>query len=171
LSVFVYMKFLLSLGTNIGNPIENLKTAISSLNNTIDIKVLSVSSVYKTAPVGFDDQDDFFNAVCLIDSALPPYIILGICLGIESAMGRVRTIKNGPRIIDIDILLCENFISNSSVLTVPHPRMNERAFVLIPMLDLFPDGNIYDFDFDLSVVSGQICNFFAPPESIYIPPS
>ncbi len=130
----------LGLGTNIGDKRKNLNTAVHALSLLPQTRVIKTSSVYQTKPVGFDDQDDFLNANVLIETELSPHAVLGACLGIEASMGRVRLHKNGPRIIDIDVLLYESYFSDSFELTLPHPRIKERAFVMVPMLDLYPTG-------------------------------
>ena len=111
-------------------------------------EIIKQSSVYETEPWGYTEQARFLNCAVLIETELSPNALLGACLGIEAAMGRVRKIKNGPRIIDIDLLLYEGFESRTKELTVPHPLIKERDFVLVPLHDLFPGGNALDFDFE-----------------------
>lgn len=130
----------LGLGSNMGDRLKNLNTAVHALSLLPSTNVVKASGVYITKPVGFDEQDDFYNAAVIIETQLSPYVVLGACLGIEADMGRVRRQKNGPRIIDIDVLLYESFSSDSFELTLPHPRIKERAFVMVPLLDLFPSG-------------------------------
>lgn len=130
------MKAYLGIGTNIGDRMQNLKDAIYSLNLLPLTKVTDVSNVYETDPVGYDNQDDFLNIVVEVKTELNPDNLLGAALGIEAGLGRVRTIKNGPRIIDIDLLLYENEVRNTKTLILPHPRMMERDFVLKPLMDL-----------------------------------
>ena len=130
------MKAYLGIGTNIGERMQNLKDAIYSLNLLPLTKVTDVSNVYETDPVGYDNQDDFLNIVVEVETELNPDNLLGSALGIEAGLGRVRTIKNGPRIIDIDLLLYENEARNTKTLILPHPRMMERDFVLKPLMDL-----------------------------------
>ena len=131
---------ILGLGSNLGDKRRNLNTAVHALSLLPNTQVKNVSAIYKTKPVGFDDQDDFLNAVISIETELSPHAILGACLGIEASMGRVRLHKNGPRIIDIDVLIYESYFSDSFELTLPHPRIKERAFVMVPLLDLYPSG-------------------------------
>ncbi len=130
----------LGLGSNMGDRLKNLNTAVRAISLLPTTSVIKASGVYQTKPVGFDEQDDFYNAAVIIETQLSPYVILGACLGIEADMGRIRRQKNGPRIIDIDVLLYESFSSDSFELTLPHPRIKERAFVMVPLLDLFPAG-------------------------------
>lgn len=134
------VKAVLGLGGNQGEPLENLREALAALNRVPGIKVTSVSSVYKTAPVGFADQPDFYNLVAEVETDLSPRALLGACLGIEATLGRVRTFRNAPRLIDIDVLLAEGTKMNEAELTLPHPRMMERGFVLIPLRELYPYG-------------------------------
>lgn len=151
------MKYVLGLGTNIGNKSENLKNCIEAINLAPKTSVLEVSSVYQTSPVGYAEQDDFYNCVLAVESELTPHEMLGLCLGIECGFGRVRTIKNGPRILDVDLLYAENEQINSPNLTLPHPRINERKFVIVPLLDLFPSGTAFGFNFaeKLDEIDGQ----------------
>ncbi len=130
----------IGLGTNLGDKRKNLNTAVHALSLLPQTRVIKASCVYQTKPVGFADQDDFLNANILIETELSPHAVLGACLGIEASMGRVRLHKNGPRIIDIDVLLYESYFSDSFELTLPHPRIKERAFVMVPLLDLYPSG-------------------------------
>ncbi len=130
------MKAYLGIGTNIGDKMKNLQDSIDSLNLLPMTSVTDVSNVYETDPVGYDNQDDFLNIVVEIETEFNSDTLLGAALGIESGLGRVRTIKNGPRIIDIDLLLYGNEVKNTKSLILPHPRMTERNFVLKPLLDL-----------------------------------
>lgn len=140
------MKMLLGLGGNMGDMHAHLDMAIDALGALPKTKVLRESRRYVTAPVGYTDQADFLNSVVEIDTALSPAAVLGACLGIEAAVGRVRVFRNGPRVLDMDVLMAEGFESDTEELTVPHPRMTERGFVLIPLADLYPDGQVYGQD-------------------------
>ena len=141
------MKYVLGLGTNMGERIENLKNAVDALNHIPQTAVQKLSAVYETSPVGYARQQDFYNCAVLCESALEPHEMLGVCLGIASGLGSVRNVKNGPRIIDIDLLLAEEKIIKTPNLIVPHPHIRERLFVLLPMLDLFDSGVAFGFDF------------------------
>lgn len=151
------MKYILGIGTNIGNKTENIEKCIEALNLVPKTKVLEQSEIYETEPVGYAAQDDFYNCVLAVQSELEPNEMLGVCLGIEGGIGRVRTIKNGPRIIDIDLLYAENKTLKTKNLTVPHPRIKERKFVIVPLLDLFPNGEAFGFNFaeKLNEIEGQ----------------
>ena len=102
------MKAVLGIGTNIGNRLENIENVYSSLSLLPNTKIIKKSSVYETEPWGYEQQDRFLNCAVLIETELSPNALLGACLGIEAALGRVRKFKNGPRIIDVDVLLLEN---------------------------------------------------------------
>lgn len=141
------MKALIGIGTNIGDRDANIQTALESISLVPTTTVLRSSSVYETEPWGFAEQDDFFNIVCEIETQFTPEALLGVCLGIEAAMGRVRCFKNGPRVIDIDVLLCEGVERNTSELKLPHPFIGERDFVLVPMAELFEDLSPYGFNY------------------------
>jgi 2-amino-4-hydroxy-6-hydroxymethyldihydropteridine diphosphokinase len=126
----------LGLGTNLGDTESNLDRALRSLSEKITI--LKKSSLYETEPVGFKDQPWFLNMVAEAETDLSPSGLLGVTQGIERDMKRVRTIINGPRIIDIDILLYGDEHIDAEGLTIPHPRMQERAFVMVPLLEISP---------------------------------
>jgi 2-amino-4-hydroxy-6-hydroxymethyldihydropteridine diphosphokinase len=132
------MKAVIALGSNIGEPKANLDLAIALLKEATDVK--QVSSYYVTKPVGYEDQPDFLNAVCIIESELPAMELLKMLQGIEKAMGRERTIKWGPRSIDLDIIQYGTLLSNAEELTLPHPRAHERKFVLEPWHEIEPDA-------------------------------
>ena len=151
------MKYIIGIGTNIGDRKKNIDSAIEALKLVPKTEVLRTSKVYETEPVGYEEQDSFYNACAEIESELEPNEILGVCLGIEAGFGRIREFKNGPRILDLDVIFAESESVNTKNLTVPHPRYNERRFVLIPLLELFPDGEAYGIKFKdyLLVIKGQ----------------
>jgi len=132
------MKAVIALGSNIGNPKENLDLALALLREATEVK--AVSSYYTTKPVGYEDQPDFVNAVCIIETELPALELLNMLHGIEKSMGRERTIKWGPRTIDLDIIQYGSMLSNAEELTLPHPRAHERMFVLEPWAEIEPDA-------------------------------
>ena len=151
------MRYVLSLGTNIGDRKNNLLSAVKSLELIPETKVLDCSSIYETEPVGYAQQDDFYNIALLLESKFEPNEMLGICMGLEAGFNRVREFKNGPRILDVDIIFCEDKKINTKNLTVPHPRYFERRFVLEPMLELFPAGEFFGIDFKkfIDKIDGQ----------------
>ncbi|MEW9124258.1 MAG: 2-amino-4-hydroxy-6-hydroxymethyldihydropteridine diphosphokinase [Thermotaleaceae bacterium] len=132
-------KVFLGLGSNMGDKKANLDTAIQLLGNTLSIEILKLSSYYETEPVGYIEQDCFLNRVIEIETSLTPMELLKCCNGIEHELKRKRDIRWGPRTIDIDILIFENYSSKDEVLTIPHPRMEERAFVMIPLYEIRQD--------------------------------
>ena len=136
-----------ALGTNLGDREQQLSAALEALCALPGTQVLRVSGVYETKPVGYTEQPRFLNAVTEIETALSPHALLGACLGIEAAMGRVRMFRNGPRVVDLDILVYDGVTCTEDELTLPHPRMGERAFVLVPLADLYPDGKVLSADF------------------------
>jgi 2-amino-4-hydroxy-6-hydroxymethyldihydropteridine diphosphokinase len=134
------MMIYLSLGTNVGERAENLARAIELLDEG-GIEVVRRSSVYETAPRDVLDQPSFLNMVLECRTDLFPMQLIGKVLGIEKKMGRDRgptAVRRGPRLIDIDVLLYKNCVMTNPRLTVPHPRMSERRFVLEPLLELVP---------------------------------
>lgn len=139
------MKAIIGIGTNIGDRYNNIVIATESLGLVPGIKVLRTSSVYETEPWGYTEQDGFYNSVVEVETTLTAEALLGVCLGIEAAMGRVRQFKYGPRIIDLDLLLYEGRESDTAELRLPHPLIGERDFVLVPMQELFEDMNIYNY--------------------------
>lgn len=126
----------IALGSNIGDGKKNILTAMEFLSNVPLIEVEKVSDMYITKPWGGVEQNDFVNACAKLKVKVAPETLLGACLGIEAAMGRIRKTVNGPRIMDIDLLLYEDETRNTTELILPHPRMFERDFVLIPLLDV-----------------------------------
>lgn len=133
---------LISLGSNMGQSTDIIwqaKEQIASLEGVLE---LAFSSLYKTKPVGYLFQDDFINAAMLIECDLEPLELLHRLQYIEQLHKRVRTIKNGPRTLDLDIIAISNYTHADSTLTLPHPRMHERAFVLIPCAQIAPDFTV-----------------------------
>ena len=131
----------LSLGSNIGDRLDMLQEAVCELMNQTDLRVTQISSVYETAPVGYTEQASFLNMVVEVQSDLSAFKILSICLETEQVLGRIREFRWGPRSIDLDILLYNDENMESENLIIPHPRMHERGFVLVPLLELIPNGN------------------------------
>ncbi|WP_102273284.1 2-amino-4-hydroxy-6-hydroxymethyldihydropteridine diphosphokinase [Cytobacillus massiliigabonensis] len=126
----------IALGSNIGDRSKHLMQAIEELNALPEVKVVNTSSIYETDPVGYEDQDQFLNMVIHVKTGLNPIQLLEACLAIEKELGRKRDIRWGPRTIDLDILLYNQENIKTEKLLVPHPRMQERAFVIIPLLEI-----------------------------------
>ncbi|MBB2970299.1 2-amino-4-hydroxy-6-hydroxymethyldihydropteridine diphosphokinase [Mesorhizobium sp. RMAD-H1] len=129
----------LGLGGNIGDPVAAMGRALCALDARADTRVLDVSSVYRTPPWGKTDQDWFRNACAEVETGLAPVALLEACLDIERQMKRQRAERWGPRTIDIDVLMFEGVEAlQDPALTLPHPRMTERAFVLVPLAEIAP---------------------------------
>lgn len=126
----------IGIGTNMGDRLLNITKAIESLKLLPDTTVEAVSNIYETEPWGLKEQDDFLNGVIKINTKLSPHALLGGLLGIEAAMGRVRLIKNGPRIMDLDLLIYDDVKLDTAELKLPHPFILEREFVLKPLCEL-----------------------------------
>lgn len=128
----------LSLGSNMGDRLEMLKQAVRSLSEHSSIEVAAISSLYETEPVGFTEQAPFLNMVVHVRTPLSALELLDVCQEIENKLHRERLVRWGPRTIDLDILLYNQDNMETERLIIPHPRMHERAFVLIPLLELNP---------------------------------
>lgn len=129
-------KAYLGLGTNMGDKQAYLKEACKIISDNTNINIVKISKVYKTKAWGYTNQDDFLNICIEVDTNLSPEELLEVCHEVENKLNRVRVIRWGPRTIDVDILFFNNIISTDENLILPHPRIKERAFVLIPLMDL-----------------------------------
>ena len=129
----------LALGSNLGDRAAYLQLALDELARNEDIDVVTVSGVYATGPVGGPEQGEYLNAVVAIDTRLAPHDLLRAALAIEQQAHRVRTVRWGPRTLDVDVLLYDDVRIDDADLTVPHPRMWERDFVLVPLRDVAPE--------------------------------
>lgn len=127
----------IGLGTNVGERARNLATALEHLRQALQLQ--AVSSIYETEPVGYAEQPSFWNMVVQARTTLPPAELLARLIDIEQQMGRQRSFRNAPRVIDLDILLYGDIVHEEPGLRVPHPRMTERAFVLKPLVEVAPD--------------------------------
>lgn len=130
------MEVYLGLGSNLGDRKANLEKALQLLGERLHIE--RVSSLYETEPVGHAEQPMFLNAVCCAETELGPLQLLSLIKGVEAALGRVPSFTNGPRSIDVDILFYGDLNMETTDLTIPHPRIEERAFVLLPLLEIAP---------------------------------
>lgn len=129
----------LGLGGNIGDPAAAMAAALRALYGDSRVEVVAVSSLYRTPPWGVTEQPDFLNAVAAIDARVGARALLEMCLEVEASLKRVRDIRWGPRLIDIDILLFGEARIDEEGLHVPHPRMLERAFVMLPLAEIGAD--------------------------------
>jgi 2-amino-4-hydroxy-6-hydroxymethyldihydropteridine diphosphokinase len=127
----------LALGSNLGDRVQNLKEAVTSLSPQMILK--AKSNIYETLPWGYEDQPKFLNMALKAETYLRPEPLLKHLKRLEIALGRQASFPNGPRLIDIDILLFDNLVLNTPALTIPHPHMHERGFVLLPLMDIAPD--------------------------------
>lgn len=132
----------IALGSNLQNPAEQLRGALDALTAHPQIRVEKVSSFYITEPVGYTDQPDFVNAVCLVSTTLSGMELLDTLNGIEADFGRERTFRNAPRTLDLDIIDYAGEISEHPRLTLPHPRAHERSFVMRPLAEIAPDYSL-----------------------------
>ena len=127
----------LSLGSNMGDRLGNLRQAVHLLENQ-RIRITTRSDVFETKPVGFENQKRFLNACILVQTDLSPLELLAETQRVETLLGRTRDVRWGPRTIDLDILLFDEMVVNEETLVIPHPRMTERAFVLVPLAQICP---------------------------------
>ncbi|HAQ06149.1 MAG TPA: 2-amino-4-hydroxy-6-hydroxymethyldihydropteridine diphosphokinase, partial [Bacillus bacterium] len=129
----------IALGSNMGDRFGYLKKAILLLEGHEKIKVVNTSSIFETDPVGYTDQDQFLNMAIHVLTSLKPLELLDACLRVEEETGRKRDIRWGPRTLDLDILLYNHENIETEKLTIPHPRMSERAFVILPLIEMNPN--------------------------------
>ena len=127
------------MGSNLDDPPAQLESALGSLAGLPDSRLARVSSFYRNPPVGYRDQPDFVNAVAMLETRLAPRDLLARLLAIEDARGRARSFPNAPRPLDLDIALYGDRVIAESDLTIPHPRLHERAFVLVPLAEIAPE--------------------------------
>ena len=132
----------IALGSNLADPASQVVEAFGAIAALPETELCSRSSLYLSTPVGYADQPDFINAVIRIKTCLSPQRLLAALLDMEQRRGRARTFRNAPRVIDLDILLYNEITQDDSELTLPHPRMHERAFVLMPLLEIAPEITI-----------------------------
>ena len=151
----------LSIGTNIGEREKNLQDAVRLLMAQDEVKIVAISSIYETAAVGYTEQADFLNIAVAIETTLSAEALLSVCQGIENDLGRVREFRWGPRIIDLDILLFNTENIETESLIVPHPRMFERAFVLVPLQEIMTSKCVM-----LEDVQKALCAFDIKKEGV-----
>jgi 2-amino-4-hydroxy-6-hydroxymethyldihydropteridine diphosphokinase len=136
------VRAVIALGSNLDGPQARVRRAFEEVGSLPSTRLLARSALYRTAPVGYRDQPAFVNACALVETSLGPRELLEGLLAIERLHGRVRDIPNGPRTLDLDIVLYGGLAMHEHGLTLPHPRAHERAFVLAPLLDVWPDAII-----------------------------
>jgi len=129
------------LGSNLGDKSGYLLEAVQALSRLPGTKIKGISAIYSSKPEGTaDDQEDYHNMAVKVETGMSPMALLGACLGIEASMGRMRAKRGGARVIDLDLLLYEGVKNESFELSLPHPRLLHRAFVLLPLKELYPAG-------------------------------
>ena len=129
----------IAFGSNLGDKQKNIAKALQKIDEHAEIHITKESSIIETEPWGYQNQDNFLNSVIEVQTSLSAEELMKTLLEIESKLGRVREIKNGPRTIDLDIIFFDNQISEDEFITLPHPRMHEREFVLKPLAEVNPD--------------------------------
>ena len=129
----------IALGSNLAEPARQVRAALSALAAHPQIQIEKTSSLYVTAPVGYDNQPDFVNAVCSVRTSLDGVSLLAVLNRIEADFGRERTFRNAPRTLDLDIIDFDGISSDDPHLTLPHPRAHERSFVMKPLAEILPD--------------------------------
>lgn len=143
-----------ALGANLGNPVATVTAAILALRSLPQTEFVAASSLYRTAPVGLRHQPDFINAAVELVTVLPALTLLDALFEIEGRFGRQRSLKNAPRTLDLDLLLYGDAVSDDPQLTLPHPRLHQRAFVLAPLAEIAPQlviparGKVFDLLLD-----------------------
>jgi len=145
----------LALGANLGEPIGALRGAIAALGACAGIQVIACSHAYRTDPVGGPQQPDYVNAVLIVQTSLAPIELLDLAQAIEQDWGRVRDIRWGPRTLDIDLISIDDLVMAEDRLTLPHPRAHERAFVLMPWLEIDPEAWLPDVGPIAELVAGM----------------
>jgi 2-amino-4-hydroxy-6-hydroxymethyldihydropteridine diphosphokinase len=129
----------IGLGSNLAEPVAQVRTAFAQLGALPGTRLQATSSLYRSAPVGYLDQPDFVNAVARLETSLAPRELLAALLELEQTHGRTREFQNAPRTLDLDLLMYDDLVHHEHGLTVPHPEMHKRAFVLLPLLEIAPD--------------------------------
>jgi 2-amino-4-hydroxy-6-hydroxymethyldihydropteridine diphosphokinase len=131
-----------ALGSNLEDPQHQVLRALAELDSLPQTRVIAKSALYRTAPVGYDNQPDFINAAAEVSTTLEPVALLRALLALETAHGRERPFPNAPRVLDLDLLLYDDLELHDPELTLPHPRLHERGFVLFPLADIAADVNV-----------------------------
>lgn len=134
----------LALGSNLGDRLSQMRSALDALEADYPVRVLAVSAVYQNRAIGMDNADDFLNAVASVETDLEPEPLLDACLEIENQLGRVRTGVWAPRTIDLDVLAYGNIVMHTERLHLPHPRIAERDFVAQPLMEVAPDLVVFN---------------------------
>jgi 2-amino-4-hydroxy-6-hydroxymethyldihydropteridine diphosphokinase len=156
----------IGLGSNMDNPVEQIRDALEKIAALPDCSLTKISAMYQSAPVGGVEQANFINAIAEVETTLTPQKLMACLLDIERRHDRVRTTRNGPRTLDLDIVMFNDWRINEPDLVVPHPRAHERAFVLLPLIEISPEIVIPGVGAAKSLlegVSGQSVERFSEP--------
>ncbi|MBK9159675.1 MAG: 2-amino-4-hydroxy-6-hydroxymethyldihydropteridine diphosphokinase [Propionibacteriaceae bacterium] len=144
-----------SLGSNLGDRLAHLRGAVAALGSEPGVRLVGVSGVYETAPVGVSGHPDYLNAIVVVESALSAEHLLSSALAIETTLGRRRPTSGvAPRTVDIDLIAAGDEVVSTALLTLPHPRAHERAFVLLPWVELDPEAQLRPFGSAKSLLAG-----------------
>jgi 2-amino-4-hydroxy-6-hydroxymethyldihydropteridine pyrophosphokinase len=136
------MHYVIGIGSNLGDAAASVRRAMHDVEEGLEAIDVRRSSLYRTSPVGGPEQPDFVNAVLVLESEMEPAAALEVLQGIEQRAGRVRDVRWGPRTLDLDVVAAGDLVSEDPVLTLPHPRARERAFVLIPWHEIEPEASL-----------------------------
>lgn len=136
------MRYVIAVGANLGQAEHVVARALSELAERLEGELEGASSLYRTAPVGGPEQPEFINAVAIVHSPLQPRDVLGRLQAMEEEAGRIRDVRWGPRTLDLDLIAADQVVSGDPDLVIPHPRAHERAFVLVPWLEIDPHADI-----------------------------
>lgn len=131
-----------ALGSNLEDPQKQVLRALAELDSLPETRVIAKSALYRTAPLGYDNQPDFINAAAEVSTTLEPVALLRALLALETTHGRERPFPNAPRVLDLDLLMYDDLELHDPELTLPHPRLHERGFVLFPLADIAADVNV-----------------------------
>ncbi|NWK76679.1 2-amino-4-hydroxy-6-hydroxymethyldihydropteridine diphosphokinase [Aquitalea sp. LB_tupeE] len=147
-----------ALGSNLEQPAEQIRAALAALAALAGTSVLAHSSLYLTTPVGYLDQPDFINAVAQLETGLSPHALLEALMQIEAGFGRERSFRNAPRVLDLDILLYQDTVLDDPQLLLPHPRMHQRAFVMVPLAEIAPDLPVGEYGQAAAIAATLDCS-------------
>jgi 2-amino-4-hydroxy-6-hydroxymethyldihydropteridine diphosphokinase len=145
----------LGFGANLGDRYGQIKKSLALVHALPETRITRISSLYETTPVGYTDQGNFLNGACELETLLPPVDLLKSLLAIEDSLGRVRTVRWGPRTIDLDILFYHHLILHQHNLTIPHPAIAERGFVLYPLAEIAPHFIHPEMGYDIAALLAQ----------------
>src|SRR5690349_22171819 len=146
---------IIALGSNLGDRLQRIQGGVAAIEDTPEVKIVGISSIYETTPVDSPvDAGPYLNAVVLIDTTLTVHQLLDRALAIEDAFGRDRSVKNAPRTLDVDLIVVGQRVADDDRLTLPHPRAHDRAFVLVPWVEIDPEGEIPGHGFVADLLSG-----------------